>query len=287
MARRHTAARSEAMHQQIARQLRTDIEAGVLRDGQALPSTRALAQEWGVSSFTANEALTLLTAEGLIASRDRSGRVVTAPDQPAPAPQRAAGARVVFVGGYAGSGKTELGRILCRATGWPILDKDTLTRPLVEMTLEAHDLSPHDRESPAYLELIRPAEYESLMAVVSENLACGTSAIVTAPFLREFTDRAWLDRITATADAVGAAVTLVWVACDADSMRSYIRRRGAARDAAKLADWAGYLAGVDLALRPAAPHQVIDNSLGAPPLQQQAAQFLAGLGDADAAADAG
>lgn len=282
MARRHTAARSEAMHHQIARQLRTDIEAGVLRDGQALPSTRALAQEWGVSSFTANEALTLLTAEGLIASRDRSGRVVTAPDQPAPAPWRAAGARVVFVGGYAGSGKTELGRILCRATGWPILDKDTLTRPLVEMTLEAHGLSPHDRESPAYLELIRPAEYESLMAVVGENLACGTSAIVTAPFLREFTDRAWLDRVTATADAVGAAVTLVWVACDADSMRSYIRRRGAARDAAKLADWASYLAGVDLALRPAAPHQVIDNSLGAPPLQQQAAQFLAGLVDVDA-----
>lgn len=281
MARRRAAARSEAMHQQIARQLRTDIEAGVLRDGQALPSTRALAQEWGVSSFTANEALTLLAAEGLIASRDRSGRVVTAPDQPAAKPRRAK-ARVVFVGGYAGSGKTELGRILCRATGWPILDKDTLTRPLVEMTLEAHGQSPHDRESPAYLELIRPAEYEALMAVVGENLACGTSAIVTAPFLREFTDRAWLDRVTATADTVGAAVTLLWVACDADSMRSYIRRRGAARDAAKLADWAGYLAGVDLGLRPDAPHEIIDNSLGAPPLQQQAAQFLAGLTHSDA-----
>ncbi len=285
MARRRIAARSEATHHQIAPQLRTDIEAGVLRDGQALPSTRALAQEWGVSSFTANEALTLLTAEGLIASRDRSGRVVTAPDQPTPT-LRKAGARVVFVGGYAGSGKTELGRILCRATGWPILDKDTLTRPLVEMTLEAHGQSPHDRESPAYLELIRPAEYESLMAVVDENLQCGTSAIVTAPFLREFTDRAWLDRVAATADTVGASVTLVWVACDADSMRSYIRRRGAARDAAKLTDWAGYLAGVDLGLRPAAPHQVIDNSLDAPPLQQQAAQFLAGLVDADTAADA-
>lgn len=286
MAGRRTAARSEAMHHQIARQLRTDIEAGVLRDGQALPSTRALAQEWGVSSFTANEALALLTQEGLIDTRDRSGRVVTAPDQASRGP-RPARPRVVFVGGYAGSGKTELGRILSRTTGWPILDKDTLTRPLVEMTLEAHGQSPHDRESDTYLRVIRPAEYESLMAVVDENLQCGTSAIVTAPFLREFTDRAWLDRVTATADTVGAAVTLVWVACDADSMRSYIRRRGAARDAAKLADWTGYLADVDLGLRPAAPHQVIDNSLGAPPLQPQAARFLAGLVDADPAVDAG
>ncbi|MGH3611508.1 MAG: hypothetical protein ACRDRK_02590 [Pseudonocardia sp.] len=111
----------------------------------------------------------------------------------------------------------------------------------------------------------------------------GAQLAAPAPFLREFTDRAWLDRVAATADTVGAAVTLVWVACDADSMRSYIRRR----DAAKLADWAGYLAGVELGLRPAAPHQVIDNSLGAPPLQQQAAQFLVRLVDADTAADAG
>ena len=282
MAGRRTAARSEAMHHQIARQLRTDIEAGVLRDGQALPSTRALAQEWGVSSFTANEALALLTQEGLINTRDRSGRVVTAPDQPSRGP-RLARPRLVFVGGYAGSGKTELGRILSRATGWPILDKDTLTRPLVEMTLEAYGESPHTRESDTYLRQIRPAEYESLMAVVTENLQCGTSAIVTAPFLREFTNRAWLDRVTATAQGMGAQVHLVWVYCDADSMRSYIKRRGAARDAAKLADWAGYLAGIDLHLRPATQHAVIDNSLGGPPLQQQATRFLAGLTDTDAA----
>jgi predicted kinase len=285
-ARRRTAARGEAMHQQIARQLRADIEAGVLRDGEALPSTRALAAQWGVSVFTTNQALAVLSQEGLIATRDRSGSVVTAPDHTARAP-RPSRPRVVFVGGYAGSGKTELGRILSRATGWPILDKDTLTRPLVEMTLEAHGRSPHDRESRTYLEVIRPAEYEALMAVVNENLQCGTSAIVTAPFLREFTDRAWIDRVTAAAAGIGAEMSVVWVACDADSMRSYIRRRGAARDAAKLANWTDYLAGVDLGLRPAAPHEVIDNSLGAPPLQQQAAEFLAGLVDAGAAADVG
>jgi DNA-binding GntR family transcriptional regulator len=53
----------EGAAEQIARQIRSEIEAGVLRDGQALPSTRQLARDWGVS---ANTALSLLAAEGLV-----------------------------------------------------------------------------------------------------------------------------------------------------------------------------------------------------------------------------
>lgn len=104
---------------------------------------------------------------------------------------------VILIGGYAGSGKTEMGRILARETGWPMLDKDTLTRPLVEAALEAHGHSPHDRESELYLTEIRPREYEALAVATAENVECGTSAIVTAPFIREFTDPAWLSRTEA------------------------------------------------------------------------------------------
>jgi DNA-binding transcriptional regulator YhcF (GntR family)/gluconate kinase len=267
--------RPDSLHQQVARNLRNDIEAGVLRDGDVLPSTRELAERWGVSVFTISEAMKLLTDEGLITSKSRSKRIVHAPNQARSNEIRLRTPRVILIGGYAGSGKTELGRILARETGWPMLDKDTLTRPVVEAALEVLGKSPDDRESTDYLTKIRPREYEALAAATNENVACGNSAIVTAPFIREFNDSAWLDRIRASHAAMNAETTFVWVYCDADTMHTYIRHRGAARDAVKLSDWSGYLSQVDVTFRPAAPHVLVDNCASGIPLQNQARELLA------------
>lgn len=267
-------ARSEALHQQVARNIRNDIEAGVLRDGDVLPSTRELAERWSVSVFTISEAMKLLVDDGLVVSKSRSKRVVRAPQQDTRAEVRPQKPHVILVGGYAGSGKTELGRILARETGWPILDKDTLTRPVVEAALEILGLSPNDRESEAYMREIRPREYEALAAATQENIQCGNSAIVTAPFIREFRDDAWMGRTLAAHAAMNVTTVVVWVYCDADTMHTYIRHRGAARDAAKLADWPGYLATIDVDFRPSVPHMVIDNRASSTPLQAQAKDLV-------------
>lgn len=275
--------RPDSLHQQVARNLRNEIEAGVLRDGDTLPSTRELAERWDVSVFTISEAMKILGDEGLIVSKSRSKRIVNAPNQTRGGDIRLRTPRVVMIGGYAGSGKTELGRILARETGWPMLDKDTITRPVVEAALELLGLSPHDRESDDYFTKVRPREYESLIAVAHENVACGNSAIVTAPFIREFTDTAWVDRIQASHTAMNAQTLFVWVYCDADTMHTYIRHRGAARDAAKLANWPAYLDTVNFDMRPAAPHTVIDNCASSVPLQKQAKDLLSAILAAPAA----
>lgn len=267
-------ARPEALHQQVARNIRNDIESGALRDGEVLPTTRELAERWGVSVFTITEAMRLLTTEGLVVSKSRSKRVVHAPDQRKRSEIRPSSPHVLMIGGYAGSGKTELGRILARETGWPMLDKDTLTRPIVEAALEVMGLSPNDRESDGYLKLMRPREYESLMAATNENVSCGNSAIVTAPFIVEFKDLAWLERVQASLAEMKAVTTFVWVYCDASTMHTYIRHRGAARDAAKLADWASYLSRIDVDFRPGVPHALINNCTSGAPLQTQARELL-------------
>src|SRR5262249_53771911 len=159
---------------------------------------------------------------------------------------------------------------LARATGWPMLDKDTLTRPVVEAALEIAGRPLNDRETETYLSLIRPREYEATMGAAVENVECGNSVILTAPFLRELADAAWVQRRQARFAARGATVHLVWVYCDADSMLGYLRHRAAARDAYKLADWPRYLMTIDLDQRPAAPHFLIDNSTTSVPLQRQA-----------------
>jgi DNA-binding transcriptional regulator YhcF (GntR family) len=266
--------RAESLHRQIARNIRNDIDAGVLRDGDVLPSTRDMAAQWATSGFTITEAMKLLADEGLIENQDRSKRVVRAPNQRSRNEIRVSRPQVIYVGGYAGSGKTELGRVLARLTGWPMLDKDTITRPVVEAALEMLGRSPHDRDSDFYFESIRPREYEALAAAAAENVQCGNSAIITAPFIKEFTDPAWLARTQASYEAVAADMTIVWMHCDAEAMHTYVRHRGAARDTAKLGDWSGYLAKIDVGFRPSVPHVVIDNCVSAVPLQRQAQDLL-------------
>jgi DNA-binding GntR family transcriptional regulator len=73
--------RGPSLHVQLAGKIRRDIEAGRLRHGQSLPSTRELAQRWDISGFTVNEAMKLLIDEGLVVSKTRSGRVVHSPNQ--------------------------------------------------------------------------------------------------------------------------------------------------------------------------------------------------------------
>jgi len=260
--------------QQVARSIRNDIAAGTLRDGDVLPSTRELAQQWDVSTFTISEAMRILAEEGLIVSKSRSKRVVHAPDQDRRNEVQTLAPHVLLIGGFAGSGKTELGRILVRETGWPMFDKDTLTRPVVEAALELLDCSPHDRESDTYVNLIRPREYEALMAAAQENVECGNSAIVTAPFIREFADMAWLSRARAAFIDMNAVITFVWVYCDADTTRTYLRRRGAARDTVKLANWSHYLTTIDIDFRPPVAHLLVDNSASSTPLQSQAKELL-------------
>ncbi|GAA2216785.1 GntR family transcriptional regulator [Micromonospora olivasterospora] len=254
----------------IAQAIRNDIQSGRLVHGRQLPGTRALAASWSTSVATINRAMAILAEEGLVINRARSSRIV---HNPGGAPGKP-GPRVILIGGYAGSGKTELGRIIARQTGWAILDKDTTTRPVVEVALERLGQSPHDRESETYLLGIRPAEYEALMATLIENLECGVSVIVTAPFIKELRDEAWCDRLAATVAAHNGTLQVVWVSCDADTMHTYIRRRGAARDDFKLGNWTKYVDGLDLMFEPKIPYVSIDNSAGARPLQEQAKELL-------------
>ncbi|MGL5808448.1 MAG: AAA family ATPase [Nocardioides sp.] len=255
--------------EQIAKLIRDDIDAGLLRDGQALASTRELADQWGVSVFTITEAMKLLADQGLVESTARSRRVVR-DRRPGPRTRPT----LVIVGGFPGSGKTEFGRVLARRTGWAVLDKDSATRHVVEVALDAFGHSVGDRESPAYLERIRPTEYAALVATVIENLECGVSVIATAPFVDELVDEGWIASLDHTCAELDVTRRLVWMRCDIPTMHAYLAKRGAARDAAKLADWSAYSAHLDMAVCPAEPHDIVLNSTGDPALADQADALL-------------
>ncbi|MFI5757592.1 AAA family ATPase [Streptomyces sp. NPDC051569] len=177
---------------------------------------------------------------------------------------------LALVAGYAGSGKSEAGKLLAAATGWAMLDKDTISRPMTERLLLALGGDPDDRHSPTYLEHARPLEYECLMKAVWENLECGTSVVAVAPFLAESADAQWASRVARRCRRTGARFETLWVDSDLDSMRDRLISRNAPRDTWKLTHWPTYTSGLDLGLRPATLHHVIDNRIGASrPLAEQ------------------
>ncbi|MEV6774537.1 TetR/AcrR family transcriptional regulator C-terminal domain-containing protein [Nocardia sp. NPDC051030] len=65
----------------IAADLRDRIVRGELVPGAKLPSTRRIADEWGVATATAAKALAVLIQEGLAYSEPRSGTMVTGPSR--------------------------------------------------------------------------------------------------------------------------------------------------------------------------------------------------------------
>ncbi|WP_324188221.1 PLP-dependent aminotransferase family protein [Nocardia higoensis] len=79
-------AAAEPLAVQVAAALRTAATGGVLRGGDRLPSTRALAERLGVSRSVIAAAYDQLHAEGWIAGRRGSGTYLTA--APAAAPER-------------------------------------------------------------------------------------------------------------------------------------------------------------------------------------------------------
>jgi DNA-binding transcriptional regulator YhcF (GntR family) len=69
----------EAPYLAIAGEIRRRIEAGELRPGDRVPSTRTLVREFGVAMATATKALQVLQQQGLVQARPGVGTVVGSP----------------------------------------------------------------------------------------------------------------------------------------------------------------------------------------------------------------
>ncbi len=170
---------------------------------------------------------------------------------------------LILVGGYAGSGKSEFARFVSQLTGWPVLDKDPITRPLVERLLGELGCDPNDRHTKLYREQVRPLEYQCLLEAAYANVDCAISTVLTAPFVAELTDPSWTQRLMNRCEARGVKVEVMWIHCDIDTMHEYIGFRSAARDSWKIQHWDEYAATINPDLRPSVPHHVVDNRLGA------------------------
>ena len=110
------------IYEQVVSQIKDQIITGQLKDGEALPSVRAMAAELRISSLTVKKAYDYLEAEGFVTTVHGKGTFVNAADRQVAAE---AGRKAV---------EDDLSLVIGKAVS-ASLDKDEI-REIVEILLE-------------------------------------------------------------------------------------------------------------------------------------------------------
>jgi len=168
---------------------------------------------------------------------------------------------LIQIGGLTGSGKSTLGKQLARRLKFAYIDKDTITRQLVDALLVSarSDVGIGDRDSEVYLENVRPYEYQCFASAIAENVELGVSTIATAPFLTEMNNPEWIAGQNTLAQDYGAKLILIWLDCDVEVTKLRLQKRDAFRDRIKLAIWDSYFAFAATIQKPTVPVRIYSN----------------------------
>lgn len=148
----------------------------------------------------------------------------------------------IIVAGFAGSGKTSVGKSLSKATGYAYLDKDTITRHFTDYILANNGSYEGDRESEFYKKFIRDIEYKVSMDICMENLELGNSVIISTPFIGQIGNYKNLEAIInmKKLEKLNINIKIVWVKHDIDLEHGRIIKKNAKRDDYKLKHWDEY-----------------------------------------------
>lgn len=133
---------------------------------------------------------------------------------------------MILVMGVAGSGKSELARLILEQVCAVYLDNNFL----------ADAFSPESRTDAGYL-AIRDNLYAALYRIAEENLRIGNSILLDAPHIRQVQDRGWCRWIQEFARDVGAWMRAIRCYCREELLRERLEARREQRDQWKLENW--------------------------------------------------
>ena len=157
---------------------------------------------------------------------------------------------LILVSGPPGCGKSTLGQALAREIGVPILDKDCIDEPF----------SPDERGE-TYTQRIEPKVLEALFTLAEDNLRCGVSVILDAPWTHIMVNEPrWQQRALELEKKVCAKLVVLECVVSETTLRKRIEARGLRRDAVKLekSGWLRFCEHDRIGEKNPLPHVVID-----------------------------
>ncbi|OHU47307.1 hypothetical protein BKG82_27025 [Mycobacteroides chelonae] len=151
----------------------------------------------------------------------------------------------LVVCGPPAAGKSTLAASLA-AAGWVHLDKDCHGDRLSPQIMAALGRDPQDRDSPDYRRFGHGLALRLLALAAVDELSAGRRVAIEAPFIGACAAAAsagtGLREILTERYGFPEGAATVWVSAPAEVRWARMSARGAARDAAKLADWDAYAA---------------------------------------------
>lgn len=154
-------------------------------------------------------------------------------------------ARLIFICGHSGAGKTTISRTLVRRLNeltresYFLLDKDTAYSKYSSRVMGLLTGDPDDRDSEVFLRELREPEYNGMLDITRENLDIGVNVVVCAPFSVEVKSRRIFDAASLGVPA-DTAISAIWVTVPEQVARERIEKRGERRDRYKLEHWDEY-----------------------------------------------
>lgn len=150
--------------------------------------------------------------------------------------------KFIIISGFAGSGKTTIGKELSRVLGYMYVDKDTLTTRYTDYILIEKGSNSGDRESDLYVNQIREIGYKTTFDLCMENLELGNDVILSIPFIQEIKDYQKFERLVDMKKIQNSDIDLkiVWIKHNIDLEHIRIEKRGEERDKYKLEHWEEY-----------------------------------------------
>lgn len=153
--------------------------------------------------------------------------------------------RFIVITGFAGSGKTTLGKELAKKLNYVYIDKDTATRQYTDYVLTQNNSGPYDRESEFYVNNLRNLEYEISFKLCDENLELGKSVILTIPFIGKIQNYDDFKNEIEKYISLGIDIRFIWILHNAELEKERIYNRNAIRDHNKMKDWDKYQSSIE------------------------------------------
>lgn len=164
---------------------------------------------------------------------------------------------LLFVAGYAGSGKSMIGKILASKLQAPFLDKDTIAIPLLSEALRVTVGDPDDRRSDFYRTHFKDREYECAIDCAWENLRLTPVSVVVGPFSTNFLDRDWNAKLDRQAKKINARWHVIWVDTSPEQALKMLKSRRKPRDAQLIENWDAHIKRCPYGIMP--PPIAVDN----------------------------